>query len=151
MNILTAVPGWLSEIWKEIMSTVLSKQDILQAQDVVIEPVEVPEWKGMVFVRSLSAAERGLIEEAAAKFKESKGKDSFARTFTVKVATLAICDEQGHRVFDDKDIALLQQKNAAAITRIAEAAQRLSGFTKEDLEELEKNSSAAQREDLPSD
>lgn len=133
------------------MSKVLSKEDILQVRDVKIEQVDVPEWDGHVFVRSITAAERGQIEEAAAKFKESKGKDAFARTFTVKFASLALCDEQGKRLFEDKDIALLQQKNAAAIARVAEAAQRLSGFTKEDMEDLEKNSNDAQAVDLPSD
>ena len=130
---------------------VLGKDDILQVRDVKIESVEVPEWEGAVYVRSISAAERGLIEEAAAKFKESKGKDGFARTFTVKFASLALCDEQGKRLFEDKDIALLQQKNAAAISRIAEAAQRLSGFSKSDMEELEKNLKDDQAEGLPSD
>lgn len=136
---------------KDCMSKVLSKEDILQVRDVKIEQVDVPEWDGHVFVRSITAAERGQIEEAAAKFKESKGKDAFARTFTVKFASLALCDEQGKRLFEDKDIALLQQKNAAAIARVAEAAQRLSGFTKEDMEDLEKNSNDAQAVDLPSD
>jgi len=134
------------------MTKILNKEDILQARDVVIEQVEVPEWGGTVYVRSITAAERGLIEAAAASFKEKKGKDdSFARTFTVKFASLAICDESGQRLFDDKDIALLNQKNSAAVSRIAEAAQRLSGFTKQDMEEMEKNSSQAQAEDSPSD
>jgi len=133
------------------MSKVLNKQDILQVRDVVTEMLEVPEWGGTIYVRSISAAERGLIEEGAAKFKESKGKDSFARTFTTKMASMALCDEQGARLFDDKDIAQLQQKNAAVISRIAEVAQRLSGFSKQDLEELEKNLPEAQPEDSPSD
>lgn len=133
------------------MSKVLNKQDILQARDVVKEMLEVPEWGGAIYVRSISAAERGLIEEGAAKFKESKGKnDTFARTFTVKMVSMAVCDENGQRLFEDKDIALLQQKNAAVISRIAEVAQRLSGFSKQDLEELEKNSPEAQPEDSPS-
>lgn len=133
------------------MTKVLNKQDILQARDVIKEMLEVPEWGGAIYVRSISAAERGLIEEGAAKFKESKGKnDTFARTFTVKMVSMAVCDENGQRLFEDKDIALLQQKNAAVISRIAEVAQRLSGFSKQDLEELEKNSPEAQPEDSPS-
>lgn len=133
------------------MSKVLNKQDILQAKDVSTEMLEVPEWGGTIYVRSISAAERGLIEEGAARFKESKGKnDTFARTFTVKMVSMSVCDENGQRLFEDKDIALLQQKNAAVISRIAEVAQRLSGFSKQDLEELEKNSPEAQPEDLPS-
>jgi len=130
------------------MSKILSKDDILQARDVVIEAIEVPEWGGTVYVRSISAAERGLVEEGAAKFKENKGKnDSFARTFTVKMASMAMCDESGKRLFEEKDVIALQQKNAAVISRIAEVAQRLSGFSKQDIEELEKNLSEAQHGD----
>lgn len=132
------------------MTKILNKEDILQAKDVKIEAVDVPEWGGGVYVRSITAAERGQIEEAAAKFKESKGKDSFARTFTVKFAALAICDEEGTRLFKDDEIAQLQLKNAAAIARVAEVAQRLSGFTKEEMDELEKNSSDAPAEGSPS-
>ena len=133
------------------MSKVLNKQDILQARDVSTEMLDVPEWGGTIYVRSISAAERGLIEEGAARFKESKGKnDTFARTFTVKMVSMSVCDENGQRLFEDKDIALLQQKNAAVISRIAEVAQRLSGFSKQDLEELEKNLPEAQPEDSPS-
>lgn len=129
---------------------ILDKQSILQVKDVQIERVEIPEWGGVVCVRSITAAERGQIEAAAAKFKESKGKDeSFARTFTVKFAALALCDEQGARLFtDERDIANLAAKNASAVSRIAEVAQRLSGFSKTDIEELEKNSGKAVPEDL---
>lgn len=130
------------------MNNLLSKQAILQAQDVVKEQIEVPEWGGSVFVRSITAAERGQIEAAAARFKENKGKDdSFARNFTVKFAAMAICDEKGDRMFADADLAQLALKNAAVISRIAEVAQRLSGFSKNDMEELEKNSEAAQPDD----
>lgn len=124
---------------------ILTKQQILAAQDVVKEQVKVPEWGGSVYVRSITAAERGQIEAAAARFKENKGKDdSFARNFTVKFAAMAICDQKGERVFKDEDIAALAQKNSAVVSRIAEVAQRLSGFTSADVEELEKNSEQAQ-------
>lgn len=131
--------------------SVLSKQNILQVKDSVIERVSVPEWGGEVCLRSITAAERGFIEAAAATYKESKGKDaSFARTFTVKILSMALCDEEGKRLFSDDEVSQLAQKNAKVVARLAEVAQRLSGFAKEDLEELEKNSPQAQAEDLPS-
>lgn len=134
------------------MTKILSKQDIVQAKDLTLEKVSVPEWGGDVFVRSISARERGQIEAAAAKYKETKGKDdAFARTFTVRMAALAICDEKGTPLFGLDEINVLAEKNAAVVARIAEVAQRLSGFSKEDLEELEKNSVKAQRGDSVSD
>jgi len=127
------------------MSKILGKQDIVQSNDQVLELVEVPEWGGSVYVRSMMAAERGRIEADAAKFKETKGKDpGFAQTFTVRVAGLCMCDEQGNRLFSDSELDLLRQKNALPVSRVAEVAQRLSGFSKADLEALEKNSGTAQ-------
>lgn len=128
--------------------SVLNKQAILQTKDSVLERVSVPEWNGEVCIRSITAAERGLIEAAAATYKESKGKDaSFARTFTVKILAMALCDEEGKRLFADDEISQLAQKNAKVVARLAEIAQRLSGFAKEDLEELERNLLPAQAED----
>jgi hypothetical protein len=130
----------------------LSANEILDIIDVVIEPHPVLQWKGMVYVRSVSAQERGEIEAGAAMFKEHKGKDAtFARDFTVRFAWLAMCDENGTRLFSKiEDVAKLKQKNAAAIASIAEHAQKLSGFSKQDMEELEKNSGKAEPEDSDS-
>jgi hypothetical protein len=112
----------------------------------------VPQWKGMVFVRSISSQERGEIEASAAAYKEHKGKDtSFARDYTVRFAWLAMCDENGNRLFSNiADVAKLKQKNAAAIASITEHAQKLSGFSQQDLEELEKNSVKAEPGDSDS-
>ena len=131
----------------------LTAQEILDIQDMVIEEHLVPQWKnGKVYVRSVSAKERGDIEAAAAQFKENKGKDaSFARDFTVRFVWLSMCDSQGNRLFTKlEDVARLKEKNAAAISSIAEHAQKLSGFSKDDLEKLEKNSVEAQPEGSPS-
>jgi hypothetical protein len=131
----------------------LTAQEIIDIEDVVIEPHIVPQWNnGLVYVRSVSAKERGNIERDAALFKEQKGKNTdFARDFTVKFAWLAMCDKNGRRLFDKiEDVARLKEKNAAAIAAIAAHAQRLSGFSKEDLEKLEKNLEPAQPDDSPS-
>lgn len=129
----------------------LNKQAILQAKDMRIERVNVPEWGGEVCLKSITAAERGQIEAAAARFRESRGKDeTFARTFTLKIVSMALCDENGNRLFDEGDFAELAKKNAAVIARLAETAQRLSGFAKEDLEELEKNSEQTEAGASPS-
>ena len=110
----------------------MTAQEIIDMEDVVVEPHPVPEWKNkLVYVRSVSAQERGEIEASAAAYKEHKGKDpSFARDFTVRFAWLSLCDYTGKRLFEKiEDVAKLKQKNAAAIAGIAEHGQRLSGFS----------------------
>lgn len=134
----------------------LSADEFLEAPDIVIERVETPEIKpgSYVYVRSITAEERGEIEAAGARFKDrtEKGKDDpFARDFTVTFAYLAMVDKDGRRLFSKKeDVARLKKKNAALVARIAARAQRLSGFTKEDMEKLEKNFVEAQADDSPS-
>jgi hypothetical protein len=135
------------------MNDELTAQQIIDIQDVIVEPHPVPEWNnGLVYVRSVSAQERGEIEAAAAMFKESKGKDqSFARDFTVKFAWMCLCDKNGKRLFDKvDDIIKLKTKNAAVIASIAEHGQRLSGFSQKDMDQLEKKSEIAQPDGLPS-
>jgi hypothetical protein len=125
----------------------LTASDIIDIDDVIIEPHPVSQWKnGLVWVRSVSAQERGEIEASAAMYKEGKGKDqTFARDFTVRFAWLTMCDSIGKRLFDKiEDVAKLKQKNAAAIAAIAEHGQRLSGFSKDDMDQLEKKSETAQ-------
>lgn len=133
----------------------LTADEIDELEDIIIEEHPVPEWgagRG-VYVRSISAEERGMIEGDAAMFKESKGKDrTFAQNFTVKMAWMGICDKDGKRLYGKPaDIERLRKRNAAAIAGIAEHVQRLSGFSEQDIELLEKNSSAAQHSDTATD
>lgn len=135
----------------------LSADEFLNAPDTVIERVETPELKpgSFVYVRSITAEERGIIESQGALFKEKlqRGKeDPFARDYTVKFAYLCMCNADGTRMFTDiKAVAALKKKNSAVIGRIAARGQKLSGFSKEDIEELEKNSPQTQLEDSLSD
>lgn len=135
----------------------LNAEEFLETSDVVIERVETPELKpgSYVFVRSLTAYESGEIMALGAKFKEKMAagrEDGFARDFNVKFAYLAMCDKYGKRLFSDiSAVAKIKQKNAAVIARIAARAQKLSGFSKQDMEQLEKNSVETQPDDSLSD
>ena len=135
------------------MSNLLGKADFVENPGLVLEKVSTHEIKpdSFVYVRSMNAGERGYFENEIARYKESKGRTDFPRTFTIKVAAKCACDEKGNRIFADGDVAVLEKSNAAVVARIAAAGQRLSGFSKEDIEELEKNSVEAQPEDSPSD
>jgi hypothetical protein len=52
---------------------------------------------------------------------------------------MVVCDADGARMFSDEDVEELQAKNASALDRLFSAAQRISGLTDEDVEELEGN------------
>ena len=132
----------------------LTAEEFLTASDVVIERVETHEIKpgSFIYVRSLTAANRGRIDASAARFKQSNGKNSEeVQDFNVNLVFWGACDEKGERLFTDiKHVAQLKKRNAALISRIAEVVGRLSGLSKEDLEKIEKNSLEIQPEDSPS-
>jgi len=133
------------------MSKMLSKADIINVNDQVVELVEVPEWGGSVLVRSISAAERGRIEADLAAYKDSHKNDAVVRMFNARLAALAICEQDGKPSFSVNDVEMLAQKSARAISRVAAVAQRLAGLTKADMDALEKNLEPAQRDGLLTD
>lgn len=128
------------------MSQYLSKDQILAADDVQLEDVDVPEWGGKVRVKSLTGTERDGLE---ASLIEGKGKNASVNlaNLRAKLVARSIVDDAGNRIFQDADVKALGAKSAAALNRVYEVAQRLSGITQEDVDELTKNSEATQSED----
>jgi hypothetical protein len=118
----------------------LTREQILQAADIRFEDVEVPEWGGTVRVRSLTGAERDDLEGSIA---ELEGLEIY-ENFRARLVTRAVVDETGKRLFSDKDIERLGEKSGAALDRVFSVAQRLSGLTKADIEELTANLNGGQ-------
>ena len=58
------------------------------------------------------------------------------RDLRAKLCSQTICDEDGKKLFTPADVKELSEKSALALQRVFEVAQRLSGLTEEDLEEL---------------
>lgn len=115
------------------MTELLSKDDILNINDVKKEQVEIPEWGGYVYVRVMSGFARDQFES---QFIGSNGK-GFTNV-RAKLASLTVCDEGGRRLFTEADISALGEKSGAALDRIFEVAQRINHFSDKDVDELEK-------------
>lgn len=113
----------------------LNREDILGAQDIEIEEVNVPEWGGSVFVKGMTGTERDRFE---ASIVEQRGKDTKVNMVNIraKLASETICDKEGVRLFSIKDAKALGKKSASALQRVFDVAQRLSGITGDDLDEL---------------
>lgn len=113
----------------------LDRNAILSAADIKKELVDVPEWGGSVWVRGMNGAERDKFESSIVEMRGKKSVTDLANV-RAKLASLTICDEAGKRLFTQADITALSEKSASALQRVFEVAQRLSGITKEDVEEL---------------
>lgn len=121
---------------------------ILGAADVRREEVSVPEWNGVVLVQGMTGAQRDEFEEACLQGK-GQNRQVNLRNLRAKLVVRSVVDGAGNRIFSDDDAAKLGNKSAAALSRVFEVAQRLSGITKEDVEELAKNSEASPSGDSP--
>lgn len=127
---------------------VLTKAQILAAQDLVIEKVPVPEWGGDVLVRSLTGTARDQYEADFLLIDTSKGKPSYdmdLENARARLVALSVVDEGGALLFDDDDVIDLGKKSAAALDRVYAAAKRISGLSDTDVEELRKNSKRGRR------
>ena len=116
----------------------LSREAILQADDIEIRKVEIPEWGGYVYVRGMTGKERDDYEASLVK---QRGRDTQVnmRNARAKLVVLCAVDEQGNKLFSEGDIAKISRKSAKAIDRIFTVARELSGITEDDMEELTEN------------
>jgi len=116
----------------------LGRDDILSADDFEREMVDVPEWGGSVWVRTLSGAERDAFGVSCLP---KKGKDKGQELLGVRarLVTLTACDENGERLFKRADEDALGKKSGMALSRVFDVASRLNGLSEDDVAELEGN------------
>lgn len=116
----------------------LTKEAILQVEDLSAEDVEVPEWGGTVRVRGLTGTERDSFE-AAIVGRDPRKAAFDMQNIRARLVAYSVVDGDGQRLFSEADIRALGEKSAVALQRVFEVAQRLSGLTAADVEELTKN------------
>lgn len=118
---------------------VLDKAAFLNAaaQPLPIERVEVPELGGHVFIRGMSGVERDAWEKT---LLVGRGKSQKVNTENVRAKLVArtAVDENRERIFSDEDAQALGALRVDVLTRLFQVAQRMSGVTDEDVEELGK-------------
>ena len=119
--------------------SLLTREAILAAPDLVTETVAVPEWGGEVLVRSLELAEREQYE-AGSFIMRGETREVNLATLRARLLALALVDLDGHALFREADITALGRKNGRVMARLFEVAQRLSGLGARDIETLAKNS-----------
>jgi hypothetical protein len=107
----------------------LNSTQILEADDLPHEDVEVPEWGGTVRVI-------GLDGESSSKFSSQMvvlGDDGNPKSvdldnFQARLLVLTLHDENNNRLFNEEQIKKLGKKSSKVLTRLATIAQRLSGM-----------------------
>lgn len=115
----------------------LTREQILQAarKPRAVEELPIPEWGFSVWVRDIGAGGRDRLEEAIGK----------AGTKTLEgvrahIAVACVTDGSGLPLLKVEDVPILNEAASAPIQRIFEVASRLNRFTKEEVDQLAKNS-----------
>lgn len=130
----------------------LSKEALLSAASSSQRPtetVDVPELGGSVIVRGMSGVERDAWERSLIVGR-GKRRDVNTDNVRARLAVRSLCDEQGNRLLEDGDAVVLGRLRVDVLNRIFEAAQRVSGVTDEDIDELKKSSEVAVGSGSPS-
>lgn len=93
---------------------------ILEADDLAVEAVEVPEWGCTVHVRQMSG------DEAVRYYQAIRGDVIDPAAARNALLAICLCDEGGARIFADGDAAHLGRKSAAVIGRLHDVAVRVN-------------------------
>ena len=114
---------------------ILSRDDILKADDLKTEDVDVPEWGGVVRIRGLTGTQRDAFEASVVKMNGTN-KQYNLTNLRARFVALCVVDADGKRLFSDQDVKQLGEKSATALERVWTAARKLSGMSEDDVEEL---------------
>ena len=115
----------------------LTRNGILACEDMPTEQVDVPEWGGMVLVRSLTGVERDSFEQVC--IDQRSGRKMRLQGLKALLVIMCACDETGQQLFTDEDRDAVNAKSGAALDRIYQVAARLNHLLAEDVEELAGN------------
>jgi hypothetical protein len=105
------------------MNMLLSKEQIIAAQDRRYIEVDVPEWGGKVRLASLDADQSLKHEQMLLKLQ--KTGDTKSNPLVAMLAD-SIVNDQGDRVFDAQTMATLGKKNPVALRRLIAAMKKLN-------------------------
>lgn len=124
------------------MKKLLSKDAILNADDLKHEDVDVAQWGGTVRVRTMTGAERDEFRNSVS----AEGGIGPGR-FSVALLAATLIDETGARLFTVAEIDQLAEKSATSIDKPAAVSMRLNGIGGAAAEESAKNSASGQSDD----
>ena len=125
----------------------LTREAILNADDIRYMDVEVPEWGDRpIRIRQMNAHEKLLFGGAAKNEGDSAG---FAAEWYPRIAAWVVVNAKGRREFKDEDMEGLGEKSHEALKTVVEAALEFSGLTEEAQTGLGKDSEPSQTSDSP--
>jgi hypothetical protein len=116
----------------------LTKDQILNADDLKFEDVKVPEWGGAVRVRTMTGTDRDQYEQYIVNIRSDKKDDNLANIRSMLLAHTVV-DDNGELLFTKDDIEALGLKSVKALQRLFNVASKLNALNDSDIEDLAGN------------
>lgn len=116
--------------------TLLTKDQILSADDLDTEDIEVPEWNGTVRLRGMTGTERDKLE-----FQIGLARNNGSPEVDIRAGCVGKCllNENDDRLFTDGEIRALGGKSGAVLDRLFDIVRNKSGMTDENLKAAARN------------
>lgn len=127
----------------------LSAEDILAVEDSAIVPLDVPEWGGRVYIRTLTGEERDAFEISTTRIN-GKNREQNLQNVRAKLSAMAMCNDRGVRLFTDSQVAALGRKSSKALNRVFDKAVEVNAMNPEDVDRLTEDFSETPAEPSPS-
>jgi hypothetical protein len=104
------------------------RNQLLNANDIKVQPLDIPAWGGTYYLRVISGKAREHFEES---YSQEKMKN-----FRLRFLVLTLCDEAGKPILSDADMDALGERSSVEINRVFDAAWKLNAFTQEAVDAL---------------
>ena len=121
------------------VSQILSREQLLTPREVPIRKVELPALGGFVWVKGMTAKERGQFEKSFDNIDGTKNKKRVSEV-RERMVIICACDEDRTPMFTIRDLEALGKQEINTIEKIVIVAQELCGMSDGDIEELAGNS-----------
>ena len=118
----------------------LNRDAFLSKKGRQYKTLNIPDF-GEVRIQSLTTAERARFEMSLSD-KNGKQVRSAVRTVRERLIVASVVDDANKLQFTEADIEQISELPSGPIDAIVEAIKKLSGFSEQDLSELEGNSEA---------
>jgi hypothetical protein len=128
----------------------LTRDQIVDAEDVEYDVVACPEWGGDVRLRSIRGTQRDAYEQSLI-VEKSGSRSMNLRNARAKLIVLCAVDERGALLFSADDLNALSRKNAKPLDRLFDACRKLAGLSEEDVDKLTEDFGAARSDGDTSD
>jgi len=113
------------------------KDDILAIDDLDSKIITVEKWGNKkIMIQSITAEQRYKLLD---KCIDDKGNVDLTKLNVYTVIACACDPETGKQIFDYADYGKLKNKNAGAIDKIVNAANKINGLGEIQIKESEKN------------